>query len=167
MRQMGINPSEHDSLPVPEQRKIAMELEENLSDVKISQEDREELQECASIIFDPSCYSIIQEHGTYVYRQPRINQTDLLEAPKKFHDHALDALGYWVWTYKRYDLRPSDHPQQSYLKIAGRPDKPMTYDVPEIDPEAEEIPRVQLTFLQHMRQTFTEPPNKSYLRTVR
>lgn len=169
LEQMGIDPNEHDFLSTVEQNKIAMELEEKLSDVNISRRDQDELRECATIIFDPVCYSTIQEHSTYIYRQPRINQTDLLEAPKKFHDHALDALGYWVWTFKRYDMKPSDNPNHNYLKVAGRAEGPPVYDVPEpeIDEDTgEKVPRGQLSFLQVMRQTFVVPPRKSYLRKV-
>ena len=167
---IGFDPELHDELPVEEQRRLALELEESLTDVKLRPEEIAALKDCAAILFDPKCAFAIAEHSTYVYRQPRISHSDLLEAPKKFHDHALDALGYWVWTHKRFEQRAEGQSTSySYLEVAGKP-KPERWEIDEAalpEPESAENRPHQITFLQVMRQEFSPQPQKSYLRTVR
>lgn len=151
----GMEPDSWDDLEGQEQKRILLEIEEALSAVKIQDADLTMLRACRRIIFDPRCANVINEHKTYVYRQPRIAGTDLTEQPKKFHDHGLDALGYWSW-YHRYDDSPMPL-QSTYLKPSGLPQDP------KLGPDGEEPHARFMGFLEQMRAIHQPRPDYNYL----
>ncbi len=170
---MGLDPEHYESLPPEDQRRVAMEIEESMADARISPEDVRALKRCAYFRFDPRCKHTIQEHKTYVYRKPRTSNTDLTEAPKKFDDHALDALGYWVWTFKRFSIQPEDLPVTYNYLQTGTPAGPSFGDSqlhfpvpveqggPELPPVGTRLPSI----VGSMRERFNSS-SSNYLRRV-
>lgn len=98
----GMDPDAYLHLDPHLERRVQIEVEERLG--RPSPEDVKELRACAHIFFNESTtFFTAEEHRHYVYRRPPKANLNTLEKPRKWKDHAMDALGYYAWTYKRWD----------------------------------------------------------------
>jgi hypothetical protein len=151
---------EFEQLPERDQGRIVLEIEESLSKLKITPAHLERLRECRRMVFDPRCAGVIAEHPTYAYRKPRLANTDLTEQPRKYHDHGLDALGYWVWHHRfDFDDIPLPLPTNVLQAVGGNAGEEV-----ETDDEGRPLhgPR-PLSFLEQMRAIHSPTPDFSYL----
>ena len=118
------DPTPYDELPVKMQNLVYMEIEGKLAPTRLTPYLIEELKMCSRIfINEETCPNTMREHRTYQYRKIASSRNASPETPKKWKDHLVDALCYWAWMYKRFDVvRDESRLSYSYLRVAGRPD---------------------------------------------
>jgi len=62
----------------------------------------EELREVARLFVNISCTRLIEEFTMQRYRRPRMQEMNLPPQPQDAYNDCTDALGYWMWVYKRW-----------------------------------------------------------------
>lgn len=114
------DPRSYADLTPDEQQKVAIEVEELLSDTRLTDPDIMALKACSRIRIDRhACPNFIQEHKTYRYRPPRPGQ-QVQDMAVKSHDHLMDASGYLVWQFKRFDDTPLQLPENFVRTILAK-----------------------------------------------
>lgn len=150
-----------------QQRELAIEVTRRLADEKeLTEPQREGLRDCARLFFDKSCYWSIQEHFRWKYMKVSAQSQSLnpREKPADSWNHILDALGYFVWMYHRFDGEQPEQTSKSVLRPVGRADV-----APEVElPRSVTTPDRMSLFVRELRGRYTRPQNRtqSILRTV-
>lgn len=113
-------PADYDLDQDPEfQRSIAFQVEELLNDNYITAEDTQHLRQAAKLFVHNTCYRTIEEFKTYRYRAQR-RDNNIKEIPEDRNNHLMDAIGYFLWQYKRFDGAELDYSSASYLRTASQ-----------------------------------------------
>lgn len=115
---------EEDEITRQEERTVMLEVEERLSSHRLNARLIERLRDCSHLfINEDTCPNLIKEHKTYAYRRPRSTDQTQADKPLKKRDHLVDAIGYYIWQYKRFDLMGRDN-LESYSSLAIVTDGP-------------------------------------------
>ncbi len=163
--QMGYQPDLDEELPPEKQRSLAIQVEESMSDQNLTEMDVEALRKCASFFVDRRCVNTIREFKNYSFGKERKTK-DPSENPQDKWNDAMDALGYYTWTYKR-DEAMNQQPV-SYLAYKNLMDGA---DVSAEGINNENLARVAgVGWLGEVRDTFMPHRNplepKSYLKVL-
>jgi hypothetical protein len=157
LAEADIAPNSYYDLSPEQQYAVALQVEELLADHNLTQADVEFLKECARVRIDRHCIHTIKEYEKYKYKN---------KSKETFSDdwnHAMDAGGYYDWTFYRTEEDEGDR-ETSYLP-----------SIPEFEEyqvtTEEETPKVLLLpgrgFLGRMREMHARPTGtSSYLKAV-
>ena len=145
------------------QRAFVIQVEERLSDNNLTDQDIIALRGCSAIFYRSTCVNAIREHRLYVY-PPATKRRKTKEDPVDKHNDALDAVGYYAWTRKRFDLL-SGTADQSYIRTVGSVRRPQ--DLPRAEDHPSDIlPRGEL-FIRSMRERYGPTTgDRSYIRPL-
>lgn len=167
----GYEPDSDSFLPKEVMHEILQKVEESLApenltfDDSCKDQDCEHdichLKRCARIFVNRSCVNTILEMKAYSWRKRRNLNANFDENPRKYMDHLLDAIRYWVWHEHRYAA--SDHPLlKLYVKYAGPREMPSGVDeMPPLTPEQ----RMGRAWVQYHRNMYShQTSGRSYLR---
>lgn len=108
--------SDEDMLP-EEQKIIIMEVEERLSDDRLTPENIRYLRQCARLFISDICVNTIDEHKKYRYPPSPRQAHNPKELPIDAHNHALDCCGYMLWQFKRFEGDAMDQTPYSTLNV--------------------------------------------------
>ena len=134
-------------LPPEEQRSLMIQVEERLSDEKISDSGLAGLRQCARFFVNKSCVWTIQEHKLYVYQKPSgLRPKNVYEKPSDKHNHLMDAIGYFEWVYHRAEGEDETTPQRLVHSMSQPLEKELELPRPQPKPSLRE------NFLNEMRQ---------------
>jgi hypothetical protein len=97
------DPRHPDELKDREEVQLIYEVEESFSDAFLTDEDIHILRECAHLFIAEHCHWTRYEFKRYAFVEPRAG-TNRPERPRKAYDHLMDAIGYWGWDRKRFDV---------------------------------------------------------------
>jgi hypothetical protein len=97
------DPRHPDELKDREEIQLIYEVEESFSDAFLTDEDIHILRECAHLFIAEHCHWTRYEFKRYAFVEPRAG-TNRPERPRKAYDHLMDAIGYWGWDRKRFDV---------------------------------------------------------------
>lgn len=119
LAEIGLGPDDDLDMDAEHQRILAVQVEERLSDINLSESDIAALRSCSGIFFHKACVHTQREHRMYRYH-PETKRRGRKEIPMDKNNDLLDALGYYAWTFKRFSSLDSG-PSSTYLsKVQGR-----------------------------------------------
>lgn len=82
---------------------LTLEVEESISDINLTPDDVVQLRGCTRVRIDRRCVNIIKEHKSYAYPRRRDERNNFKLVPMDKDNHAMDNLGYFCWTKKRFE----------------------------------------------------------------
>jgi hypothetical protein len=91
-------------MPPEQQVVIILQVEEMLSDDKLTDELIRRLRQCARLFIDEHCVATIFEHESYRYPPMKRDHTNIKENPIDRHNHLMDCIGYFLWHLHRHEL---------------------------------------------------------------
>lgn len=147
--EMGMEPESDLHQDEDFQYALALQVETLLSDEKLSDDYIQKLRACARLFIDQRCSHFIEEHRLYRYRKAVWNRGIIKEVPDDKHNHLMDAFGYYLWQYKRFDTAFAVGDQSFVQAVTERVFGPALQAIAERALTEAEIPR---GFLTHMRE---------------
>lgn len=150
-----------------EQVILAIEVEERISDLHMTEEDRAMLRGCARVRIDRSCYNTINEHKRYQYQKRKRGGSDLnyREVPMDKDNHIMDALGYFVWEEKRYEGIVGSRDYSTLESAVSDTPQPIPWDERKEDQEWPDSTALEgrfTSFIRTMREAYTPGVVRSY-----
>lgn len=117
LRKMGLEPDSDHLLPADTLKEVLTEVEASLADDNLTPADIDALKDCSRIFVDRKCVNTIMELKAYQYKKRRNLNVNFQEAPRKYMDHLVDALRYYVFTYHRFAEHEDMPKLRSYMTI--------------------------------------------------
>lgn len=115
LRQQGREDNTDHLMRPEELRALMTYVEESLNNEKLTEEDTQRLRGCARLFINQACINTIVEIKGYKYHPQRKFQVNFREDPQKKNDHIMDALGYMLWHFKRFEITGED-PGTSFVQ---------------------------------------------------
>lgn len=124
----GYEPDSDSFLPKEVMHEILQKVEESLAPENLTFEegckatDCEHdiciLKRCSRVFVNRACVNTILEFKAYSWRKRRNLNANFDENPRKYQDHLMDALRYYIWAEHRYAA--TDHPRlRLYVNYTG------------------------------------------------
>lgn len=150
-------------------KKLYAEVIESLRPDQLSPSDMERLRACSRIFVSVLCPDTITEFKMYSHEKKRKLNQEYKEKPRKFKDHIMDCVRYYVWDRFRHELTSPVALPRTYVGPSATLFTPAEVLPAYLRGEVEEgVTRIRTPgegFLGHMRALHT-PLNKggrSYL----
>lgn len=145
-----------------------LQVEEMLSDSKMTEEMQLALKKCSRLFINiAACPNTVMEHEKYRYPKKRQTWLNLKEKPADAYNHCMDAIGYFLWIYKRFDKAFTDG-DFSYLAPSGLRGALPVEDDGSLQAVRLDTPVTRSgLFLDHLRTRYTPLHNESFMRPAR
>jgi hypothetical protein len=165
----GYEPDTDAFLPKEVMHEIVQKVEESLAPENLSDDVHCDGKDCdhdvchlrmANRIFvNRSCVNTILEFKSYSWKKRRNLNMNFEERPRKYQDHLMDAIRYYIWMNHRFAA--TDHPKLlSYMSY--RPPKAMPEGVMAM-PTLTSQQRQGMMWLEHHRNMHARTGGVSYL----